>query len=62
VLIGSFPTDGFFSPIKRKVRRFEAYLYYTKIYKKVAQEKLKKARISKKKNFRVKRKRKDTES
>jgi len=51
VLIGSFPTDGFFSPIKRKVRKFEAYLYYTKIYKKVAQEKLKKAGITKKRVF-----------
>jgi hypothetical protein len=37
--------------LQKKVRKFEAYLYYTKIYKVVAQEKLKKAGISKKKSF-----------
>ena len=37
--------------LQKKVRKFEAYLYYTKIYKKVAQEKLKKAGITKKRVF-----------
>jgi hypothetical protein len=58
LLNDSFPTDGFFSPIKRKVRRFKAYLYYAKIYKKVAQEKQEKAGINKK-SFHVRRNHKD---
>jgi hypothetical protein len=42
LLNGFFPTDGFFSPIKKKDRKFELFHIipkYIKTYKKVAQEK-----------------------